>query len=243
MVWPVIAGQVAGGLLNRQSGKKARKQIRRSTGQAVETLQPWRQAGLEAFQELHGNAEYFAGPQEDIAGMAVDDPGYEFRRQQGELALERGAAAGGLRGSSTFLKGMMKYNQGLASQEFANAWGRGIQRHGLEVERRGRWASILGGIGNAGQSASMGIANALTGGAAREADIMTSEYSAHAQTLSNIGSAIYQNQQAGKPNVLNEWLMQQMGYGGGGGGKVTGTSQGGQNIVPMRQGRSITPST
>ena len=48
------------------------------------------------------------------------DPGYQFRLQQGEQALNRSAAARGGRLGGAQLKALSDYSQGLASQEFGN---------------------------------------------------------------------------------------------------------------------------
>ena len=60
-------------------------------------------------------------PEAFQAGM---DPGYAFRQQQGEQGLQRLAAARGGLGSGGAMKDAMTFNQGLASQEFGNAFNR-----------------------------------------------------------------------------------------------------------------------
>lgn len=52
------------------------------------------------------------------------DPGYQFRQSEGENALFRAAAANHQLGSGSYLKDAMKFNSGLASQEYGNAYGR-----------------------------------------------------------------------------------------------------------------------
>ncbi len=54
------------------------------------------------------------------------DPGYQFRLQQGEEAINRSAAARGGRLGGATLKALSEYNQGLASQEFGNYANRAI---------------------------------------------------------------------------------------------------------------------
>ena len=55
------------------------------------------------------------------------DPGYEFRRSEGERALERSAAARGGLLSGNAIASAMDFNSGLASEEYAAAYGRGRQ--------------------------------------------------------------------------------------------------------------------
>jgi type II secretory pathway pseudopilin PulG len=52
------------------------------------------------------------------------DPGYAFRMDQGMKALQNSAAAKGLLSSGSTLKGITDYSQGMASQEYGNAYNR-----------------------------------------------------------------------------------------------------------------------
>lgn len=52
------------------------------------------------------------------------DPGYAFRRSEGMKALERSAAARGSLMSGSTLKGIQRFGQDLASQEYTNAFNR-----------------------------------------------------------------------------------------------------------------------
>lgn len=53
-----------------------------------------------------------------------EDPGYQFRMEQGQKALEHSAAARGGLQSGGFMKGLDDYSQGMASQEYQNAYNR-----------------------------------------------------------------------------------------------------------------------
>ena len=77
------------------------------------------------------NAYDVAGRAQDRLGGMLDqrgglyggfeqDPGYQFRRQQGEEAIMRQASAQGGRMGGGTLKALADYNQGLASQEYGN---------------------------------------------------------------------------------------------------------------------------
>ena len=71
------------------------------------------------------------------------DPGYQFRLEQGQMALERSAAAGsGARGGAS-LKGAIEYGQEFASQEYQNVYNR------------------LGTLAGYGQVGTTGAANAI----------------------------------------------------------------------------------
>lgn len=99
--------------------------------------QPWRDAGVKAlsgladpnFQKDFSMADYQA------------DPGYAFRMQQGQQALERSAAAKGGLMSGGALKGISRYGQDMASQEYGNAYNRFNQN---QNQRFGRLSQIAG---------------------------------------------------------------------------------------------------
>lgn len=101
------------------------------------------------------------------------DPGYQFRRDQGEDALARQAAASGLTGGGSAIKDALEFNSGLASQEYAAAFQRS------RTQRLDQWNMLAGITGagqvanesaiGAGQTSSGNITNALFGGANADA--------------------------------------------------------------------------
>jgi hypothetical protein len=88
------------------------------------------------------------------------DPGYQFRLQQGQEATNRMANMGGGLISGNALKGAEDYTQGLASQEYGNAFNR------FQTNRGNIYNTLAGiaGLGNAayGTSASAGTSAANT---------------------------------------------------------------------------------
>ena len=81
------------------------------------------------------------------------DPGYAFRLQQGQMANQRASnLAGGLIGGNA-LQGMQDYTQGMASQEYGNAFNR-------FQTQRGNIYNTLAGIAGIGQTA-QGQANQM----------------------------------------------------------------------------------
>ena len=77
-----------------------------------------------------------------------DDPGYQWRLEQGNKAVERSAAAGGMLQSGKTLKGLQRWSQGLASQEYKDAYGRSRsefdQRYGQTQDAYGRASHEFG---------------------------------------------------------------------------------------------------
>lgn len=60
---------------------------------------------------------------------ALNEPGYQFRVQQGNQAIQNSAAArGNLLGGNT-VKGLSDYNQNAASQEYGNVYGRNLNTY------------------------------------------------------------------------------------------------------------------
>ena len=75
-----------------------------------------------------------------------EDPGFQFRRDQGEQSINRNALARGRYNSGSVLKELQGYNSGLASQEFGNAFDRWRAESGDFFNR-------LSGASNIGQNA------------------------------------------------------------------------------------------
>lgn len=114
------------------------------------------------------------------------DPGYQFRMDEGMRGVEGGAAARGGLLSGAALKAIQKYGQGLASQEYGNAYNRfnsdqtnkynrlmglvqsgqgSAQQIGNAAQNYGQQAgSNIIGAGNAQAAGTMGMTNALVGG-------------------------------------------------------------------------------
>jgi hypothetical protein len=81
------------------------------------------------------------------------DPGYDFRMQEGQKALERSAAArGGLQSGGT-MKALTRYGQDFASNEYQNAYNR------FNNDRSNRF-NRLSGIAGVGQAANSQIGQA-----------------------------------------------------------------------------------
>lgn len=93
------------------------------------------------------------------------DPGYAFRQSEGEKALQRAASAGGRSDSGRAYKDLMRFNSGLASDEYGNAFNR------FQINRANKLnplQSLMGAgqtsantMGQAGQSFANSAGNAL----------------------------------------------------------------------------------
>jgi hypothetical protein len=126
------------------------------------------------------------------------DPGYQFRLKEGMQGLERSAAArGGLLSGGT-LKGIQRYGQDMASQEYTNAFNR------YQAERTGTLNPLqsLAGVGQSSANTigtmGMNYANQVgelyQGGANARASGYVGSANAINQGIGNVSNQYYQNQ-------------------------------------------------
>jgi hypothetical protein len=208
------ASSLAGGAMASSAAKKAarvQEQAARDATAAQERMfqrqtelqEPFRQGGLTAQQEImqllglgeNRGASFGTLAKPFGASDFQQDPGYAFRQSEGMKALERSAAARGNLLSGSALKGIQRFGQDLASQEYQNAFNR------FQVERAAKLNPLQSLMGS-GQSA----ANVMTGAAG--------------QAGQNEASNIYNAGQArasgyiGQGNALNQALGQVAGIAG-----------------------------
>jgi hypothetical protein len=90
------------------------------------------QAGTYA-PPVYDPAVPFAGPTPE---QLAADPGYQFRLQQGQEALERSGAARGVTNTGGTLKNILDYGQQAASQEYGNVYNRMADTYGMNEAAR-----------------------------------------------------------------------------------------------------------
>ena len=207
----LIAGTaaVAGGAMAAKGAKSAAKTQAQAAAEAnaaqermfqkqIELQEPFRQGGMSAQQEIMqllgiGGDKTAAGygslAQPFGTQKFQQDPGYAFRQAEGMKALERSAAARGGLLSGSAMKGIQRFGQDLASQEYQNAFNR------YQVERAARLNPLQSLMGS-GQSA----ANVLTGAAGQMGQN-------EAANLYNAGQARASGY-IGQANALNQALGQ-----------------------------------
>lgn len=119
--------------LQQQQFDKQLELQRNQFDKQIELNAPFREAGLTAqnrLMQLYGlgpntsGADYGSAMRDFSAADFQVDPGYGFRQQQGEQGIERSAAARGGLLSGSAIKDAMRFNQGLASDEYSNAYNR-----------------------------------------------------------------------------------------------------------------------
>jgi hypothetical protein len=131
LIGPAVSA--IGGVQGANAAKDAANAQLQAAREAQAKLEPWYQAGgnaLNRLQELlgiggnKGAADYGSAARDFGASDFQADPGYAFRKAEGEKALTRAASAGGGLGSGKYLKDAMAWNQGQASQEYDRSFNR-----------------------------------------------------------------------------------------------------------------------
>jgi hypothetical protein len=119
----------------------------------------------------------------DQGPMRVDmaaDPGYQFRLQQGEQAIMRSAAARGGRLGGGTLQALLAHGQGLASQEYGNAFNRALTERGQQI-------GLAGGADQLDLSRNSALSGLFSQSGANAANIQSSAASALGGLLNSQG--------------------------------------------------------
>lgn len=224
----IIGGSaLAGGYMSSKASSNAADAQTQAANQANQTQQamydqtrtdnmPWHDAGVTALNQLSTGTQ--PGGQFMHSFNAQDfvkDPGYAFRIQQGQDALDNSAAAHGSLLSGAQIKASTDYNQNFASNEYSNAYNR------FNTDRSNQF-NRLSGVAGTGQTANnlvgqigMGTANQISSNTLGAGNARASGYMGQANALTGaIGTGI---------NGMNQYnAMQQanlygspMNFGGG----------------------------
>lgn len=206
----IVGGSVVGAVATSNAASKAGKSQQAAADKASQTeldqfyqnredMAPWREAGEAALEQMVAGGK--AGGEFNREFTLADftkDPGYEFRRQEGQRGVEAGAAARGGVLSGAALKGVTRYNQDYSSGEYQNAYNR---FNNDKTQRFNRLASVAGvgqtatrdvaqqgaqtasnvaqnqiGAGNAQASSYVGQGNAISGAAKTLGNFAMSNY-------------------------------------------------------------------
>lgn len=201
----IIGGALIGGATSLAGAKKASDASKEATGTAVgesrrqfdlqrQDMLPFIETGHGALAQL---AQLYGINRDGTQGTPdfsafTESPGYQFRQEEGQQAIDRSLAARGKALSGQGVKEGQRYASGLASQEFGSFFDR---------------LATLAGIGNTGaaQSAAAGATSASqVGNAVMHNGVV--QANARTSAAAGINSAI----QGGLSNYL---LMQYLGNG------------------------------
>lgn len=204
----VVGGAVVGGIINSNASRRAAQTQADASNNATQIQkdmfdiqrsdqQPWREAGQQALGQLTSNMGELN--RSFSMGDFQKDPGYQFRMDEGQKALERSAAArGGLQSGAT-MKAISRYGQDYAANEFQNAYNR---FNNDKTNRFNQLATVAGigqtannQVGQAGQN----FANNASNNMMSAANAQSAAQMAQANNLSNIAG-----------QGANAWMQYQM---------------------------------
>lgn len=167
----------------------------------VDLNEPWRQAGLGALGQISKGMESgeFNTPEESFSydmktpeykdpGFNFDfkaDPGYAFRQQEQQKAIERSAAAGGGLFSGATLSDLALRSGQMASDEYGNAYNRA--RSGYESDRSFGYGINRDAVGDAMSDRNFAYGNFMDA-QSRKRQSMQDRFS-RLSTLAGIGEA------------------------------------------------------
>jgi hypothetical protein len=186
--------------LQRESAREALALQERMYNEAVARQQPYYQAGTNALAQMQGRTNAMPPAFQFRPDQLTTDPGYGFRFSEGLKALERSAAArGGLLSGGTG-KALTRYGQEAASQEYGNAFNRGLTEYNALRAREGEEYNRLAGLAGiggttaqqltaAGQGYGTQASNLLTGTASNIGNLMMNQGNTAANALLASGSA------------------------------------------------------
>lgn len=228
--------------------------------QNVELFGTSTEAGDLAIEEL--KRLLLGGPGGGAAELA-EDPAYQFRLSEGEKALDRAARAGGDFGSGAHVKDILRFSQGLASQEIDRVTARLMGLAGLgqqAAHSQAGFNTTLAGqlaaqsqaqsgaalstgqlIGQLTQGGAIAQTNALLGTGTQSLEYALQQANAEAYGARALGSALSQGAliaayggQGGDP--LSEAAA------GSGGAPVTNPNAGITTPVPSPGGGGLGPA-
>ncbi len=134
---------------DRQANDEIIDMLRQKYEQGQGYLSPYQESGQQANTQLSQALAAGFNPSD-----LENDPSYQFRLQQGQNALTRSLGASGLSQSGAALKAAQDYGQGMASNEYQNAYGRWLAQNqqlaGLAGQGYGAAQDLTGLSGDLG---------------------------------------------------------------------------------------------
>lgn len=130
-------------MLQAQQAQQAQAMQERMYREGIERMEPFRQGGVAATNrmlELYGiggdkNASGYGSYARPFSMADYQaDPGYAFRVQQGQQAIDRSAAANAGLQSGAALKAAARFGQDMGSQEYGNAYNRFLQQRQFQMQ-------------------------------------------------------------------------------------------------------------
>jgi hypothetical protein len=118
-----------------------------------------------------------------------NDPGYQFRLNQGTQALDNSAAARGDLLSGNTLQGVTQFGQDYASNEYGNVYNRALQQYQLAQNNSTNIFNRLADVSGLGQTALQQIANTGTAAGGQVGSTLNNTAALMGQDYQNAGNA------------------------------------------------------
>ncbi len=169
-----------------------------------EDFAPWREAGEEALGQIQAGIE--RGDFSMDGFVFEQDPGYQFRMDEGVKALDNSASSRGRLLSGAQKKGVNAYAQNMASLEYGNAYNR-------ESNEKSRKYNILSSLNQGGQASAAGQAQVTSQLATTSGNIMSQQGRSQNIAKQNVGSVragAYQGQAQMVNQAAQNWLTYDM---------------------------------
>lgn len=227
-----------------------------------QNIAPWLQSGQNALTELNGLLGPGGKLREDFGSYdqstAQFDPGFAYRMEQSNKALQSWAASkGGLFSGGTGMK-LVRNAQDMTNQEYQNAVSRSQQNYTMNrdtfYQNQGNLYNRLSGMsaqgenaatGNASLSASFGANAGATGVAGANAVGQSGEAAAAAQAAGGVGAAnAWTGALSNLGNLFNNNMLMNSILGSGNGSNLLSRVQNGfvPNIPMQPMPGSLTPN-
>lgn len=213
MPWGVAAA-VVGGAISASSASKASKAAKKGAKQQAKEsekakkegmaeadsaykessaiIQPWMDAGKEALGKLQKgvfSGEFDPGKFHFDYDSFEKDPGYKFRVDEGQRAMEQGAAASGKLLSGQQQKALLGYGQKMGSQEYQNSFNRAAREWGMNADRLNRNYGMLSSLNQNGYGAARDLANMRGNLASQRLDAIYGNSNNQRQAIGDITNA------------------------------------------------------
>jgi len=228
-------------IIQAQQADAARAQQQKMYEESVARMEPFRLGGVAAtnrMQELYGiggsptAAGYGSYAQPFSMADYQADPGYAFRVQQGQQAIDRSAAANAGLQSGAALKAASRFGQEMGSQEYGNAYNRFLQQRQLQLQALQGLASpgatTAAGMGNLATTTGANIANTMIGAGTALGQGIEQAGQARASSYMGGASALQGALQGVGQNAMLYGMLDRYGQNAG----PTGTYQFGGQTVP-----------
>lgn len=169
---------------------------------------PWRETGQEALRTIYDGIRTgtYDPPVFDPDEINLQqDPGYQFRLDEGERAMQRTASARGNLLSGQQIREALRYSQGVASQEYQNAYARYADQWAREADRRQNRYRMLNELSGQGLSAASRQSTATANNALTSSNLTSSQINRTQDALMSAGRAEAEGY-AGMATTLNQGI-------------------------------------